>query len=213
MTTLIPNDWSIFSLKRMVLKFPGRAPIAPKRAFFKPFDHTANTDKFCQIGLEAIRQWVNSVQFGQGVGVSILAQIVANRDLAAEPIAAAFHRQLVQVVRISLDQNGHIQPGEFDGIRHALFIAKVGQDNEDPIDLFGILLEQLSTDFGVVQVSTPPSLVALSSRMTASISISLKSLRISCASFSHQIDQERNHDFQQLHPGLLLPLCFSSILD
>ena len=90
------------------------------------------------------------MQLGQREGVAILAQVVADRDLAAEGIAPPLDVELVEVVRIGLDQNGYLQARKLDRIRHALFIAKVGQHHQNAVYLVGVGLEQGRALFGIL---------------------------------------------------------------
>ena len=51
---------------------------------------------------------------------AVLAKVVAHRDLAAERIPAALDVELVQIVRVSLDQHRHVQSRKLQRIGHAL---------------------------------------------------------------------------------------------
>ena len=74
-----------------------------------------------------------------------LDEIVADRNLAAERVATACRRKLIQVVGIPLDEHGHVKVGEFERIRHALLIAEVRQAYEDAVNVIGVPLEQRGT--------------------------------------------------------------------
>ena len=92
---------------------------------------------------------MDGVPLGQREGEAVLAQVVADRDLAAEGVAAALDVERSQVIRVGLHQDRHIQPGELDRVGHALLVAEVGQADQDAVDLVAVLLEQLGAELGV----------------------------------------------------------------
>ena len=89
------------------------------------------------------------MQAGEGKLITILAQVVANRNLAAEGIAAALDVESRQVIGIGLHQNRDIQPGKFDGISHAFFVAEIGQNDQHAFDAVTVGFEQVGAGFGM----------------------------------------------------------------
>ena len=49
---------------------------------------------------------------------------------------------MFEIVRIGLNQHWHVQPGEFERVGYALFVAKVGQDHQHAVELLGVTPEQ-----------------------------------------------------------------------
>ncbi len=88
--------------------------------------HPANAQEVGEVFLEAFRLGMRSMFAGQGVFETVLTQVIADGNLAAEAIAAALNRQIHRIIRIGLHQDRHIQLGQFQGINHAFFIAEVG---------------------------------------------------------------------------------------
>ena len=84
-----------------------------------------------QILLEGFRAGMAGVQAGQGEVIPVLAQIVADRNLAAESIATTLDIESAQIIGIRLHQNGDIQARKFDGISHAFFVTEVGQHDQE----------------------------------------------------------------------------------
>ncbi len=80
---------------------------------------------------------------------AVLPQVVAHRDLAAERIAPPLHRELIEIVRVGLHQHRNVQPGELQGIRHALFVAEIRQADDHAGDPVAIGAEQVGAALGV----------------------------------------------------------------
>ena len=93
---------------------------------------------------------MHGVQVGEREGIAVLAQVVADRDFAAEGIAPPLDRELIQVVRVRLHQDRHVEPGELDRVGHALLVAEVGQADQDAVDAAGVVAEEFSAALGVV---------------------------------------------------------------
>jgi len=107
-----------------------------------PFDHPANGAKPLQVLAKARRLWINRVQRRQRVGNAILREVIAGRHLAAKAVATRLDRHLADLVGKSLHQHGHVEVGQSDRVGNASLLAKVGQCDEDAIDLFSVRLEQ-----------------------------------------------------------------------
>ena len=73
---------------------------------------------------------------------AILPQIVADRHLAAEAVAAEGNAHLAGIVRRRLDQNRHAQIGQPNGIGQTALLAEVRQRDDDAVDLIGMLFEE-----------------------------------------------------------------------
>ena len=63
-------------------------------------------------------------------------------DQRAIVYPAAFQVEFVHVIGEGLDQDRHVQPGELDRFDRALFIAKVGQADQNTVDFVGVLAEK-----------------------------------------------------------------------
>ncbi len=92
---------------------------------------------------------MHRVPVGQRVGKTVLPQVVADRHLAAKCIAAAFDHELVQIVGIRLDQDRHVKPRQLYRIGHALFVTKVGETDEDAVDLVGVAAKEVGAALGI----------------------------------------------------------------
>ena len=68
-----------------------------------------------------------------------LYQIVADRNLPAESIATQRGDQLVELVRVALNQNWDTEVRETDRVGHALLVAEVGEHDENTRDLVTII--------------------------------------------------------------------------
>ena len=126
-----------------MLKAVGRAPMAPMRRFLSPFTMRQTCGEPLEIGLELGRRQALGVQRGQRVGNAVLHHVVAGAHLAAEAVAARGDGHGVGAVGRGLHQHRNLQPGEPDRIDDAALFAEVGQRDDDAVDLFGVLLEQL----------------------------------------------------------------------
>ena len=71
-----------------MLKAVGRAPIAPMRTLLEAAHNAADRREPRQVGLELGRVRRLGVQRRQRVGNAVLLQVVADRHLAAEAVAA-----------------------------------------------------------------------------------------------------------------------------
>jgi hypothetical protein len=71
-----------------------------------------------------------------------LHEVVATAHLAAETVSPRGDGHGVRAIGRGLNQDGHLQPGEADGVDYAALFAKVGKGNDDAVDFVGVLLEQ-----------------------------------------------------------------------
>ena len=76
----------------------------------------------------------DGVPLRERVGEAVLAQVAADRDLAAEGVAAALEVEMGDVVRIGLDEDGHVQTGQPHRVGDTLLVAEVGQHDDDALD-------------------------------------------------------------------------------
>jgi hypothetical protein len=112
--------------------------------------HAANSKEVLHIIPEAIRKDADRVIVRQRIGKAILTQIIADRNLSAESIAAAIKSKLIQIVGRSLHQNRNLQAGKTDRVRHRPFVAKVRQAYKDAGNTVRIFLKQLAAQLGVL---------------------------------------------------------------
>ena len=133
-----------------MLNAVGRAPMAPKRTFFSPRTMRQTAANHCQVRLELSGVRRLGVQRRQRVGDAVLLQVVADRHLAAEAVAAEGDAHLAGRVGRGLDQHGHLQVGEADGVGQAALFAEVRQRDDQAVDLRRMLLEQRGALLGVL---------------------------------------------------------------
>ena len=79
-----------------------------------------------------------------------LHEIVADGNFSAERIAPARGRKLLQIVRIALNQNRHVEPGQLQRVGHAFFVAEVRQADEHAVNFARVLAEQFGAFARVV---------------------------------------------------------------
>ena len=80
--------------------------------------------------------------FGERERNAGLHQVVANRYFAAKRIAPPRNAELVQIVGIGLNQNGHVEACQFQCVGHSLFVAKIRQHHDDARNLVAMILEK-----------------------------------------------------------------------
>ena len=83
------------------------------------------------------------MQPGEREGNVVLAEVVADRHLAAERIAPVPDGHVFRVVVEGVNEHRHAQAGPAEGVGHAAFVAEVRQRDEDAVNLAGVLLEQI----------------------------------------------------------------------
>ena len=103
--------------------------------------HAADAGELDDVGLHQRVVDVVGVQGGIGERDTVLIQVVADRDLAAESVAAVIQVHFVVVVVIGLDQDGHIQVGLVDGVDDTDFKAEVRKRDDDAVDFLAVGLE------------------------------------------------------------------------
>ena len=108
-TTVSPDACSSFSLKRMVWNGPVRAPMAPMRACRKPAHRPADAPEALEVGREFRAVDVHRVAGRVGEGDAVLVEVVGDRDLSAEGVAAAVDVDLVDLVVAGLDEHRHAE--------------------------------------------------------------------------------------------------------
>ena len=83
------------------------------------------------------------MQRGQRVVDAVLHHVVAGAHFAAEAVAPRGDGHRVGAVGRGLHQHRNLQTRQPDRIDDAALFAEVGQRDDDAVDLFGVLLEQL----------------------------------------------------------------------
>jgi len=74
-----------------------------------------------------------------------LDEVVANRNFPTISISSARGTELLQVVRISLDEDRHVQTRQFQSVGYTFLVAEIGEDDEDAVDFIGVGFEQIGT--------------------------------------------------------------------
>ena len=103
----------------------------------------------CEVGLELVGVGGFGVQRGERVGDAVLLEVVADRHLAAEAVAAEGDGHLAGCVGRGLDEHGNAEVGEAEGVGEAALFAEVGQGDDDAVDFGGVLLEERGALLGV----------------------------------------------------------------
>ena len=80
---------------------------------------------------------------------AILIEVVGDRDLSAERIAALANADLVNLVIGGLQQDRQVQFRAVDQFGNRNLIAKVGQTDHHPVNLITVLAEESRIDFRV----------------------------------------------------------------
>ncbi len=72
---------------------------------------------------------------------AVLAQVVADGNLAAEGVAPAVEAELIEIVGARLHQNRNMRLGQPDGVGDSLFIAKIRQADQDAFDAIAVFAQ------------------------------------------------------------------------
>ncbi len=83
------------------------------------------------------------MQLGQAEGHAVLAQVVAERHLAAEAVAAVGDGHDVDLVGRGLDQHRHVEAGPAQRVDHGALFAEVGQRHHDAVDLLAMGVKEV----------------------------------------------------------------------
>ena len=124
--------------------------MAPMRARRSAADDAADAQELQQLAPELVGGDVHGVRVRQAERDAVLAQVVADGDLAAERVAPPRHVQLIEIVRIRLHEHRHVEPGELEGVGHALLVAEVRQTDEHAFDAIAVPAEQIGARLGVL---------------------------------------------------------------
>ena len=125
-----------------MLKAAGRAPMEPMLEILQSLHDAADLREPFEIGFEFGRADGLSVQRGERVVDAVLHHVVAGAHFAAEAVAARGDGHVVGAVGRSLHQHRNLQAGEANGVDDAALFTKVGQRDDDAVDLFGVFLEK-----------------------------------------------------------------------
>ena len=92
---------------------------------------------------------MHDVARGQREGDAGLLEVVADGDLAAEGVAAAGDAEGVKVVGVGLNEDRDVQTGEFDRVGDAFFVAEVGEDDQNAVDLVAVAAKRSAHFAGI----------------------------------------------------------------
>ena len=110
----------------------------------------ADGEELLQVALEAVGRRMRNVLAGERELDASLDEIVADGNLAAKRIAPARRHELVRIVGIALDEHGHIEPGELEGVSDAFLVTEVRQAHEHAVDFIRVFLEEFRALAGVI---------------------------------------------------------------
>jgi hypothetical protein len=121
----------------------GRRPRAyrPDPQIAKAIHDAAYRREPFQVLCELRRVRSFGVQRRDGVGNSVLPQIVAGRHLPAEGIAPRRDGHLFRVVRRRLDQHWHPQVGKAQGVGNRALLAEVRQGHDYAVNALAVFLK------------------------------------------------------------------------
>ena len=124
--------------------------MAPMRRLRKPrtMRHTAENHarslaKLSELGADG-------VQRRERIGNAVLHHVVAGGHFSAEAVAAIGDLHVFGAVRRGLHQHRHLQCREADGVDDAALFAEVRQRNDDAVDLFAVLAEELGATLRLI---------------------------------------------------------------
>ncbi len=103
----------------------------------------------CEVLLKCFGSGLDGMFRGERIRNLVLHEVVADRHLAAEAIAAIGDGHFAGVVRRGLHQDGYAEAGEPQRIGHGAFVAKVGQGDDDAVNLGGMGAKQVSALLGL----------------------------------------------------------------
>ena len=109
--------------------------MAPMRRLRSPLTTRQTAAKRSRSALNSAEHGRFGMERGERVGDAVLLEVVADAHLAAEAVAAPGDGHLAGVVRGGLDQHGHVEVGQAQGLGDAALLAEVGQGDDDAVDL------------------------------------------------------------------------------
>ena len=152
----MPDRSNSFSLNRTVLNAAGRAPMAPMRAPFRLLTTrqvAANRRRSARKqGLSGATVW----RRGERIADAVLAEVVADRHLAAEAVAAMLDRHAPALVREGVDEHRHVEVRPAQRVGHRPLVAEVRQRHEDAVDLVAAGPEQVGAGAAVGEAFDGP---------------------------------------------------------
>ena len=154
-TTVRPEACSSFSLKRIVWKAPVRAPIEPIRAFFRPRTTRQTRTKRSRSAANSSPSTSRGVAGRVGERDAVLVEIVGDRELAAEGVAAAGDVDLVDLVVARLQQDRHVELRRVDELHDGDFVAEVRQADDQAVDRVALLRENARRSAGRRRATAP----------------------------------------------------------
>lgn len=98
------------------------------------------------------------VLFRQRERNASLNEIIADRYFAAISVAAARDEELIEIVRIGLDEHRLVELRKFERIGDSFLITEVGEDDEHAVDLIGNGAEKIGAFAGIGVSLDPPEL-------------------------------------------------------
>src|SRR5207247_1958447 len=104
----------------------------------EPSYNPAGGRKGFEIGAEGIRPRRDGVLGGERKLGAVLPEVVADRYLAAEAVSPPAHEHFPRLVRMSVNEHGHLEPGHAQSVRDAFFIAEIRQADNNAVNLFAV---------------------------------------------------------------------------
>src|SRR5205085_4292753 len=107
-------------------------------------NNTADSEKLVEVSAELRRTDLHRVVPSKRELHSILAEVIADGNLAAVGISPARKPKLIEVIRTGLNEKRYVELRQADRIRNSLFITKVGQAYEDAFNFLAVGTKELS---------------------------------------------------------------------
>jgi len=111
----------------------------------------ANRSEAGEVGAELGRVGGDGVARGEAKQDPVLAEVVADRHLAAERIPTVGERHALGVVGEGVDEHGHVEAREADRVGNGLLIAEVGEGDENSVDAIRMFFEDLGAGPSVLE--------------------------------------------------------------
>jgi hypothetical protein len=127
-----------------------RANRTDARVLQAPRDATGRGEAPEVFGKTPVRRR-HGVERRQRIRDAVLAEVVADRHLAAEAVAALVDGHARTVVGKCVHEHWHVETGPSQRVGHGPFVAEVRQRHEDAIDLVAMQSEQISAGARVGQ--------------------------------------------------------------
>ena len=120
----------------------GARPDGANDQSFHPFHHPAYGRKPADIPDEILPFRVDRVRDRYAEGNAMLIEDIHDGKLAAERVAPAGDVELIEIVRIRLHEDRHVETGQLERIGDPFLVAEVREAHQDAVDAITIAPDQ-----------------------------------------------------------------------